>query len=364
MVPSSCPLCLPSLAHDEQQRQRFQCHHHHVRCKNASSSSSFDELHDDRLGLNATRFKASSAPFRRLQAVCTDNSAGIDISTPFDWSQQLTGVKSQNGCASCGIFAATAVLEFLAPGNLVDLSEQQLLDCGSSTCDGGSAEDAYATAGATGVCSLNDYPYTAIKSTCNTCNQIVAPGALGAFSYVLDSASACQGSSTWEADVQAFISTEMPVTATVTGGDVYFYSYSGGILSSGSTCGYTVPGQTVDHSVVIVGYGTSSGINYWNLRNSWGTTWGESGYIRLERGFFSTMQYGVCQIQRYSPTYPTAPNSGISAPTPPTGATGPTGPSPPTPAPTNATKGGQTNEAVKTRMTTILSIAGLFAIRL
>jgi len=76
-----------------------------------------------------------------------------------------------------------------------------------------------------------------------------------------------------------------------------FQSYTSGIISS-TTCG-----TTLDHAVLVIGYGTDAGTDYWLLKNSWGTTWGEEGYFRIIRDM-TTSGPGVCGLQM-EPIYPT-----------------------------------------------------------
>lgn len=82
-------------------------------------------------------------------------------------------------------------------------------------------------------------------------------------------------------------------------------------------------GTQLDHGVVVVGYGTDNGSDYWIVRNSWGPNWGESGYIRLERNFANSTS-GKCGIAM-EPSYPL--KNGANPPNP--------GPSPPSPVTTS-----------------------------
>lgn len=81
-----------------------------------------------------------------------------------------------------------------------------------------------------------------------------------------------------------------PQAIAVQAGSTYFQSYTGGVLTNSTSCG-----QNLDHAVVMVGYGTASGINYWIVRNSWGTGWGESGYVRIQRKAYP----GTCGENMY-----------------------------------------------------------------
>jgi C1A family cysteine protease len=82
---------------------------------------------------------------------------------------------------------------------------------------------------------------------------------------------------------------QQPVSIAISADTKYFQSYSSGVLTS-STC-YT----SLDHGVLIVGYGVENGIKYWLVKNSWSTSWGDQGYVKIARSD-STNDPGVCGI--------------------------------------------------------------------
>jgi C1A family cysteine protease len=90
---------------------------------------------------------------------------------------------------------------------------------------------------------------------------------------------------------------KQPVAVAIEADTRYFQSYSGGVLTS-TSCG-----TNLDHGVLIVSYGTENGIDYWNVKNSWGASWGESGYVKIQRSS-STNDAGICGIA-LSPSFPT-----------------------------------------------------------
>jgi C1A family cysteine protease len=83
---------------------------------------------------------------------------------------------------------------------------------------------------------------------------------------------------------------KQPVVIAIEADTRYFQSYSSGVLTDGVKCG-----TTLDHAVEIVGYGSENGIDYWKVRNSWGTSWGLNGYVLIQRSS-STNDIGVCGI--------------------------------------------------------------------
>ena len=89
---------------------------------------------------------------------------------------------------------------------------------------------------------------------------------------------------------------QQPVAIAIEADTRYFQSYSGGVLTS-SSCG-----TNLDHGVLIVGYGTENGIDYWLVKNSWGTSWGDKGYVKIARSS-STNDVGICGVAM-DPSFP------------------------------------------------------------
>ncbi len=87
-----------------------------------------------------------------------------------------------------------------------------------------------------------------------------------------------------------------PVSVAIEADQSSFQSYSGGVLTS--ACG-----SSLDHGVLVVGYGTDNGQKYWKIKNSWGSTWGEEGYIRISRGNNDNDGAGQCGVLS-QPSYP------------------------------------------------------------
>ncbi|XP_050388312.1 cysteine proteinase 15A-like [Argentina anserina] len=231
---------------------------------------------------------------KRLRLPADANKAPIlptnDLPADFDWREKgaVTPVKDQGACGSCWSFSATGALEgahFLTTGELVSLSEQQLVDCdhecdpeeyGScdSGCSGGLMTNAFEYAlKAGGLEQEKDYPYTGTdRGTCKfDKSKVVAT--VSNFSVVsLD-----------EDQIAANLVHNGPLAIGINA--VFMQTYIGGV-----SCPY-ICGKRLDHGVLLVGYGSSGYAPirfkekpYWIIKNSWGQTWGEEGYYKICRG--------------------------------------------------------------------------------
>ena len=217
----------------------------------------------------------------------TYTSSATSAPASLDWRQKnaVTSVKDQGSCGSCWTFSSTGASEgawAISTGKLIDLSEQQLVDCatgvsyGSHGCNGGQMEGADKYLIANGQCTLASYPYTATDDKCKTCSPVAH------FSSCSDVKPNDQISLLNAVSIG-------PVSVALSADTRYFQSYTGGILDA--TACYT----ELNHGVLIVGYGTDNGQKYWNVKNSWSSSWGEQGYIRILRSD-STNDAGICGI--------------------------------------------------------------------
>jgi len=204
-------------------------------------------------------------------------------------SGAVTPVKNQGSCGSCWAFSTTGALEgakFVKTGELVSLSEQNLLDCDHKDlgCRGGIMDNAFKfDEKSGGLCSEEDYPYEAKQGTvCKTdCTDVpgtqvktfvdVPPGNANALLAAL----ALQ-----------------PVSIAVQADQFVFQFYKKGVLDDDS-CGKAA---NIDHGVLAVGYGTDLATQtpYWKVKNSWGAGWGDEGYLKIARN--STNEFGQCAI--------------------------------------------------------------------
>jgi cathepsin L len=200
---------------------------------------------------------------------------GAYPSGSLDWSQKgaVTGVKDQGQCGSCWAFSTTGSSEGaiqISHGQLTSLSEQELVDCGGTYgnlgCNGGLMDRAFKYMEANGLCTEAAYPYTAKNGQCQKSSCTAS-----AFTDL----SGYKDVTTNENSLGAAVDIG-PVSVAIEADQAGFQLYQGGVFSG-------VCGQTLDHGVLAVGYGTDSGEDYWKVKNSWGTSWGEEGYIRMIR---------------------------------------------------------------------------------
>ncbi|XP_057381189.1 uncharacterized protein LOC130703753 [Daphnia carinata] len=184
----------------------------------------------------------------------------------------LAVVKNQGSCGSCWAFTAIAPLEFAnckKTGTPVVLSEQQLVDCDpyDSGCNGGWYTNAWYYI-QNGSAKQSLYTYTATKNTCKYTSAMLG-ATVSSYGYVTSNSSA---------SMQSALQKYGPLAVAITVVNS-FNLYKSGV--------YTDPACDnlgVNHGVVVVGWGTLNGIGYWIVRNSWGASWGSSGYILIQRG--------------------------------------------------------------------------------
>jgi KDEL-tailed cysteine endopeptidase len=229
----------------------------------------------------------------------TFSSSAAGAPSSIDWRSKgaVTSVKDQGQCGSCWTFSATGAVEgawAISTGKLVDLSEQELVDCavgtayGSHGCNGGQMEGAFKFIIENGQCSASSYPYTSgTTKTGGACQKCSSLAHISSCSDVKPND---------QISLKAAVA-KQPVAIAIEADTRYFQSYSGGILTS-SSCG-----TNLDHGVLIVGYGTENGQDYWMVKNSWGVTWGDKGYVKIARSS-STNDPGVCGISM-DPSFPT-----------------------------------------------------------
>jgi len=222
-----------------------------------------------------------------------------DAPASIDWSQKgvVTPIKNQQQCGSCWSFSTTGSVEgayFLQNKKLLSFSEQQLVDCstaqGNQGCNGGLMDDAfqyYITGGKTSpLCLETEYPYTATGP--NTCDTSKCTSTTSVVTGFVDITVGSEDALMSAVALQ-------PVSIAIEADQAVFQFYTGGVMDA-TTCG-----TTLDHGVLAVGYGTDASTSkpFWKVKNSWGATWGEAGYIRLVRGI---NQCGLTNAASYPTT--------------------------------------------------------------
>nr|GLL18148.1 cysteine proteinase precursor [Ipomoea trifida] len=263
-------------------------HHFTLFKSKFGKSYATQEEHDYRLSV----FKANLRRAKRHQMLDPSAVHGVtnDLPSDFDWRDYgaVTAVKDQGSCGSCWSFSTTGALEganFLATGELVSLSEQQLVDCDhlcdpeeagacDAGCNGGLMTTAYEyVLQSGGLEKEKDYPYTGRDGTCKFDKSKIA-AAVANFSVVsLD-----------EDQIAANLVKHGPLSVGIN--SIFMQTYIGGV-----SCPYICSKKNLDHGVLIVGYGAAGYAPirfkdkpYWIIKNSWGENWGEEGYYKICRG--------------------------------------------------------------------------------
>jgi len=233
------------------------------------------DMHNEEFVYAMNGLQGNNRPSNNLVYV---GSTLKELPSTVDWRSKgyVTPVKNQGSCGSCWAFSATGALEgqwFKKTGELVCLSEQNLVDCsrkqGNQGCQGGLPDNAFKYIKENhGIDTEGSYPYTGENGQCHFSKATVGANDTG---YV-------DVKSKDESALQAAVATVGPISVGIDASHISFQLYRGGVYHS-LICSET----RLDHGVLVVGYGNYKGKDYWMVKNSWGPTWGDKGYIMMSR---------------------------------------------------------------------------------
>ncbi|XP_050354314.1 uncharacterized protein LOC126776083 [Nymphalis io] len=236
----------------------------------------YEEFGQKYMGLKPSLRDHNQIPMRKAEI------PQVHLPALFDWRQYnaVTEVKDQGSCGSCWAFSVTGNIEGqwkIQTGELVSLSEQELVDCDKldEGCNGGLPDNAYrAIEQLGGLETENDYPYEGENDKCafnKTLSKVRITSAVNITSN--------------ETDMAKWLVQNGPISIGINANAMQFYvggvSHPWKVLCSPSN---------LDHGVLIVGYGVKDyplfhkTLPYWIVKNSWGKSWGEQGYYRVYRG--------------------------------------------------------------------------------
>ena len=246
--------------------------------------------HNQFSGMDSSDFSKylgiSGILYKDTENIRNTNSDWVNITVPLsvNWISKgaVTNVKDQGQCGSCWSFSTTGALEgayFVKYGVLETFSEQQLVDCDNYRnggkdlgCKGGLMDNAFTWIGDNGgLCSEADYPYfsgeTKTNGPCKTSCKNIQNSKITEFVDIIKSSD----------DEMMKAVSQQPVSIAIEADQREFQLYKSGVFS-------TACGVNLDHGVLVVGYGTENNLDYYLVKNSWGTSWGDDGYIKLGRG--------------------------------------------------------------------------------
>ncbi|KAL2510281.1 KDEL-tailed cysteine endopeptidase CEP1 [Forsythia ovata] len=209
-----------------------------------------------------------------------------NLPASIDWRKKgaVTGIKDQGNCGSCWAFSAVVGVEGInkiKSGQLVSLSEQELVDCEKDNegCNGGLMENAFDFIKKHGGLTTESiYPYRARDGNCDS-DKMNSPAVM------IDGHENVPENN--ESALMKAVANQ-PVSVAIDAGSSDMQFYSEGVFTGDCS-------TELNHGVAVIGYGTTlDGTKYWIVKNSWGTEWGEQGFIRMQRNIDA--EEGLCGI--------------------------------------------------------------------
>ncbi|CRL01389.1 CLUMA_CG014421, isoform A [Clunio marinus] len=245
----------------------------------------FSDMSEDELKLYTNlKIEKKNAKFERKVTFEPTSKVAAEL----DWRSRgvVTDVKDQGQCGSCYAFSVTGAVEgqhAIATGKLISLSEQQIVDCTSRYynygCGGGYMPYTYNYIRDTGGLDTgNSYPYRGVQQSCRFNRN-----SIGAKVQSHDELYPTEDTLLKTVASVGPVSVAIHVQGS-------FYNHRSGVYDD-----YSCQAVNLNHAVLVVGYGTENGKDYWLVKNSWGKGWGEQGYIKMVRN-----KYNQCGIASYA----------------------------------------------------------------
>ncbi len=234
-------------------------------------------------------FPSRFPPSSSIRAPIDKTNSDGELPSLWDWREKnvVTPVKNQGPCGSCWAFSAVGAIEgkaALKTGNLINLSDQMVVDCSISNygCRGGLMHTAFDDiVDMEGLTAEKDYTYFARRGACSLEKPRVPGSSLYGYDFLRPE----------NVDALKRGVNKRPISIALAADSRDFMFYGGGILDNQSLS------TEMNHAVLLVGYSEAEEVPYWIIKNSWGTDWGEDGYIRIKmcdgKGVVGMNQYTV-----------------------------------------------------------------------
>ena len=213
-----------------------------------------------------------------------------------DYSAYLPPVRHQGCCGSCWAFSAIASMNYQVnkdrplDGEMVALSEQQCIDCTSQGCKGGWMPNCFKQGYFQYSHWASVYNYLYEVDDTKACRYENYKNGMSGFKFTSPTTTYVKRH---ENVLLAVANSRIGVLSASIYVHFYLLHYKSGVFSQ-PDCN-----KRPDHAVNIVGYGKQDGIPYWKVRNSWGTQWGEGGYMKMKRGAIGE-NLNMCRITKYA----------------------------------------------------------------